>query len=153
MWTMWLTVCEVTDHSDDPASAAARVGDGWNGVVAKSKPSSSAPVSYRGRMLNVSRATVREAIARLAESGYVTVRRGRAGGTFVAAGWGPDAEEMIRRTLNPEWQELELLLDFRQLVEQQIARTAAIMLAPVAIPSSTKITVLPLGSATGRPPR
>ena len=77
-------------------------------------------------MLNVSRATVREAIARLAESGYVTVRRGRAGGTFVAAGWGPDAEEMIRRTLNPEWQELELLLDFRQLVEQQIARTAAI---------------------------
>jgi DNA-binding FadR family transcriptional regulator len=77
-------------------------------------------------MLNVSRATVREAIARLAESGYVTVRRGRAGGTFVAAGWGADAEEMIRRTLNPEWQELELLLDFRQLVEQQIARTAAI---------------------------
>ena len=77
-------------------------------------------------MLNVSRATVREAIARLAESGYVTVRRGRAGGTFVAVGWGPDAEEMIRRTLNPEWQELELLLDFRQLVEQQIARTAAI---------------------------
>jgi GntR family transcriptional repressor for pyruvate dehydrogenase complex len=77
-------------------------------------------------MLNVSRATVREAIARLAESGYVTVRRGRAGGTFVAAGWGADAEEMIRRTLNPEWQELELLLDFRQLVEQQIARTAAL---------------------------
>lgn len=77
-------------------------------------------------MLNVSRATVREAIARLAESGYVTVRRGRAGGTFVAAGWGADAEEMIRRTLNPEWQELELLLDFRQLIEQQIARTAAL---------------------------
>jgi len=76
-------------------------------------------------MLNVSRATVREAIARLAESGYVTVRRGRAGGAFVATGWGADAEEMIRRTLSPEWQELELLLDFRQLVEQQIARTAA----------------------------
>jgi GntR family transcriptional regulator, transcriptional repressor for pyruvate dehydrogenase complex len=77
-------------------------------------------------MLNVSRATVREAIARLAESGYVTVRRGRAGGTFVEAGWGADAAEMIRRTLSPEWGELELLLDFRQLVEQQIARTAAV---------------------------
>jgi GntR family transcriptional repressor for pyruvate dehydrogenase complex len=76
-------------------------------------------------MLNVSRATVREAIARLAESGYVTVRRGRAGGTFVEAGWGADAEEMIRRTLSPEWGELELLLDYRQLVEQQIARVAA----------------------------
>ena len=77
-------------------------------------------------MLAVSRATVREAIARLAEAGYVTVRRGRAGGTFVAAGWGPGAAEAIRRTLHPKWQELELLLDFRQLVEQQIARTAAL---------------------------
>jgi GntR family transcriptional regulator, transcriptional repressor for pyruvate dehydrogenase complex len=82
--------------------------------------------------LGVSRATVREAIARLAESGYVTVRRGRAGGTFVATGWGPDTqdlhpetEEMIRRTLSPEWRELEQMLDFRQLIEQQIARTAA----------------------------
>ena len=32
---------------------------------------------------------------------------------------------MIRRTLSSEWQEVELLLDFRQLIEQQIARTAA----------------------------
>ena len=77
-------------------------------------------------MLGVSRATVREAIARLAESGYVTVRRGRAGGTFVVAGWGPESAEMIRRTLSPEWLELEQLLDFRQVIEQQIARTAAL---------------------------
>ncbi|MDX6393461.1 MAG: GntR family transcriptional regulator, transcriptional repressor for pyruvate dehydrogenase complex [Streptosporangiaceae bacterium] len=77
-------------------------------------------------MLGVSRATVREAIARLAESGYVTVRRGRAGGTFVLAGWGPESAEMIRRTLSPEWLELEQLLDFRQVIEQQIARTAAL---------------------------
>ena len=33
------------------------------------------------------------------------------------------------------------------------ARTAASMLAPVAIPSSTTMTVLPRGSATGRSPR
>ena len=33
---------------------------------------------------------------------------------------------MIRRTLGTEWQELELLLDFRQVIEQQIARTAAL---------------------------
>jgi GntR family transcriptional regulator, transcriptional repressor for pyruvate dehydrogenase complex len=77
-------------------------------------------------MLGVSRATVREAIARLAESGYVTVRRGRSGGTFVTAGWGPGSEEMIRNTLGSQWRELELLLDFRLLVEQQIARTAAV---------------------------
>ena len=76
-------------------------------------------------MLGVSRATVREAIARLAESGYVTVRRGRSGGAFVEAGWGPESAEMIRRTLSTQWQELELRLDYRQLIEQQIARTAA----------------------------
>ena len=76
-------------------------------------------------MLGVSRATVREAIARLAESGYVTVRRGRSGGAFVEAGWGPESAEMIRRTLSTQWQELQLLLDYRQLIEQQIARTAA----------------------------
>ncbi len=76
-------------------------------------------------MLGVSRATVREAIARLAESGYVTVRRGRSGGAFVEAGWGPESAEMIRRTISTQWQDLELLLDYRQLIEQQIARTAA----------------------------
>jgi GntR family transcriptional regulator, transcriptional repressor for pyruvate dehydrogenase complex len=76
-------------------------------------------------MLSVSRATFREAIARLAESGYVTVRRGRSGGTFVEAGWGPESAEAIRRTLGSEWQELELVLDFRQVIEQQIARIAA----------------------------
>ncbi len=77
-------------------------------------------------MLSVSRATVREAIARLAEAGYVTVRRGRSGGTFVTSGWGPESAEMIRRTLSNEWQEVESLLDFRQVIEQQIARTAAL---------------------------
>jgi len=56
-------------------------------------------------MLSVSRATVREAIARLAEAGYVTVRRGRSGGTFVTSGWRPESDEMIRRTLSNEWQE------------------------------------------------
>jgi DNA-binding FadR family transcriptional regulator len=33
---------------------------------------------------------------------------------------------MIRRTLGTEWQELEQLLDFRQVIEQQIDRTAAL---------------------------
>lgn len=37
-------------------------------------------------MLEVSRTTVREALQRLQASGYVTTRRGRAGGTFVATG-------------------------------------------------------------------
>jgi GntR family transcriptional regulator, transcriptional repressor for pyruvate dehydrogenase complex len=76
-------------------------------------------------MLEVSRATVREALQRLQASGYVITKRGRGGGTFVRTDQGPDAEEMIARTLVPAWDDLTELLDFRQLVEQMIARTAA----------------------------
>jgi DNA-binding FadR family transcriptional regulator len=63
-------------------------------------------------MLEVSRTTVREALQRLQVAGYVTTRRGRGGGTFV-------------RTLMPAWADLTDLLDFRLLVEQLIARSAA----------------------------
>jgi GntR family transcriptional regulator, transcriptional repressor for pyruvate dehydrogenase complex len=76
-------------------------------------------------MLEVSRTTVREALQRLQASGYVTARRGRGGGTFVRTGRGPDADDMIARTLVPAWSDLTELLDFRRLVEQLIARTAA----------------------------
>jgi DNA-binding FadR family transcriptional regulator len=76
-------------------------------------------------MLDVSRTTVREALQRLQASGYVTTRRGRGGGTFVRTGRGPDADGMIARTLMPAWAGLTDLLDFRSLVEQLIARTAA----------------------------
>jgi DNA-binding FadR family transcriptional regulator len=76
-------------------------------------------------MLSVSRTTVREAIQRLAALGYVDVRRGRNGGAFVLQRWGPDAADMIRRTLLPGWDRFERLFDFRQLIEPLIARTAA----------------------------
>jgi GntR family transcriptional regulator, transcriptional repressor for pyruvate dehydrogenase complex len=76
-------------------------------------------------MLEVSRTTVREALQRLQAAGYVTTRRGRGGGTFVQTGRGQDADGMIARTLVPAWSDLTDLLDFRLLVEQLIARTAA----------------------------
>lgn len=76
-------------------------------------------------MLEVSRTTVREALQRLQASGYVTTRRGRGGGTFVRTGRGPDSDEMIRRTLVPAWADISEILDFRRLIEQLIARTAA----------------------------
>jgi GntR family transcriptional regulator, transcriptional repressor for pyruvate dehydrogenase complex len=76
-------------------------------------------------MLEVSRTTVREALQRLQASGYVRSRRGRGGGTFVLTDRGPDADDMIARTLVPAWSDLTELLDFRHLVEQLIARTAA----------------------------
>ncbi|HEV3290124.1 MAG TPA: GntR family transcriptional regulator [Streptosporangiaceae bacterium] len=77
-------------------------------------------------MLEVSRTTVREALQRLQAAGYVTARRGRGGGTFVQTDQGADSDEMIRRTLLPAWDELSEVLDFRLLIEQLIARTAAI---------------------------
>ncbi len=75
--------------------------------------------------LEVSRTTVREALQRLQAAGYVTTRRGRGGGTFIQTGAGPGSDEMIKRTLGPAWDDLTELLDYRRLVEQQIARTAA----------------------------
>src|SRR3954471_8329176 len=75
--------------------------------------------------LEVSRPTIREAIQRLAALGYVDVRRGRTGGAYVLQATGPGATEMIRRTLLPEWHNLEDLLEFRQMIDPLIARTAA----------------------------
>jgi GntR family transcriptional repressor for pyruvate dehydrogenase complex len=75
--------------------------------------------------LEVSRTTIREALQRLHAAGYVTTRRGRGGGTFVQTSQGAGSDAMIRRTLLPAWAELSEILDFRQLIEQQIARTAA----------------------------
>jgi GntR family transcriptional regulator, transcriptional repressor for pyruvate dehydrogenase complex len=75
--------------------------------------------------LDVSRTTVREALQILQAAGYVTTRRGRGGGTFVRTAQGADSDGMIRRALLPVWDALGEVLDFRQLVEQQIARTAA----------------------------
>lgn len=76
-------------------------------------------------MLQVSQTTVREAISRLSALGYVKVRRGRNGGTFVAAQWGPTSDAGVRRSLGESWGTLRETLDFRSLIEQQIARVAA----------------------------
>jgi GntR family transcriptional regulator, transcriptional repressor for pyruvate dehydrogenase complex len=75
-------------------------------------------------MLGVNRTSVREALHRLAGAGYVEIQRGRHGGAFVRASWGPTSAEMIRRTLEENWQRFEWLLDLRRLVEPLIARTA-----------------------------
>lgn len=76
-------------------------------------------------LLEVSRSTIREALQRLQAAGYVITRRGRGGGTFVRTSQGPEADEMIRRTLLPAWDDLTELLDFRLLIEQAVARAAA----------------------------
>ncbi|HEY4267644.1 MAG TPA: FCD domain-containing protein [Galbitalea sp.] len=126
-------------HPADPAivalrpliaeTAAARIADRFvtaialgQFVVGQKLPT----IQQLAVMLEVSPTTVREALTRLAALGYVSVQRGRNGGTFVTSQWGPASDSMVRRALEPGWNQLEVTLDFRSLIEQQIARTAAI---------------------------
>jgi GntR family transcriptional regulator, transcriptional repressor for pyruvate dehydrogenase complex len=76
-------------------------------------------------MLSISRSTVREALQRLTESGYLAPRRGRNGGYFVLADWRSSSGELVRRHLTARWAEYEALFDARNLVEPLIAATAA----------------------------
>lgn len=110
-------------------SASARIADRFVTAIALGQfaigqklPS----IQQLSRLLEVSPTTVRDALSRLVSLGYVTITRGRHGGTFVAAQWGPASDSMVRRALEPGWSQLEETLDFRSLIEQQIARTAAI---------------------------
>lgn len=76
-------------------------------------------------MLGVSRTSVRAALQHLTDSGYLEVRRGRNGGYFVLADWGPGSAEHVSRHLVPNWDKFEALFDARTLIEPLIARTAA----------------------------
>ncbi|GAA2753541.1 FadR/GntR family transcriptional regulator [Amnibacterium kyonggiense] len=114
-------------------TAAARIADRFitafalgQFVVGQKLPS----LPELAAMLEVSQTTVREAISRLAALGYVRVQRGRAGGTFVVSQWGPASDSGVRRALGESWGTLQETLDFRSLVEQQIARTAAQRIVP-----------------------
>ena len=76
--------------------------------------------------LGVSRATVRQALQHVTELGLIEIRRGRAGGAFVAsASWEDVAPEVARRTLEIEIPRLLDLYDYRCMVEGMIARAAA----------------------------
>src|SRR5690349_11695944 len=75
--------------------------------------------------LGVSRTTVRDALARVVNSGLLEVRRGRSGGAFVCQPWTTDSARAVRATLGPRWDELQSAFDMRLLVEALVARTAA----------------------------
>lgn len=78
-------------------------------------------------MLTVSRDTLRDAIASLAEAGYLVTRRGRYGGTFVCdelPGQGPPSVEGPRRREIPR-AEIEDALILREVLEVGAASAAA----------------------------
>jgi DNA-binding FadR family transcriptional regulator len=83
------------------------------------------PERELAQMLQVGRASAREALHRLAGAGYVEIVRGRNGGAYVRRSWAPESAATVRRTLVPNWAQFEQLLDLRTLVEGLIARTAA----------------------------
>jgi GntR family transcriptional regulator, transcriptional repressor for pyruvate dehydrogenase complex len=77
-------------------------------------------------MLEVSRATLRQAIERLVEQGLLESRRGRGGGTFVTGrSWREVEPDTVRRTLHEQLPALAELFDERRLVEGMIAAAAA----------------------------
>ncbi len=76
-------------------------------------------------MLGVSRTSIREALKQLTDTGYLEVRRGRNGGYFVLANWGPSSAEHVRRQIIANWSEYEHVFDARRLVEPMIARAAS----------------------------
>ena len=76
-------------------------------------------------VLGVGRGVVREALQRLSAAGYVSIKRGRHGGTFIETHWAADTQAIVRRVLVPERQRLNQLLDLRSLVESMVARAAA----------------------------
>lgn len=73
------------------------------------------------QMLEVSRDTVRDATASLAEAGYLLIKRGRYGGTFVADRW--PQEPAISIKISPA--DLGNILIFREAVECGAAYSAA----------------------------
>jgi DNA-binding FadR family transcriptional regulator len=75
--------------------------------------------------LRVSRTTLRAAIHQLGALGYLTVKRGRHGGTTVSTGWGPQSAARIKNVLLPRWQRLEWLFDLSHAIHPVIGRLAA----------------------------
>ncbi|QTX05085.1 FadR/GntR family transcriptional regulator [Agromyces archimandritae] len=76
------------------------------------------------QMLEVSRDTLREAIASLADAGYLVARRGRSGGTFVADPI-PDAPRGADAAARPDAARIDDTLALRAALEVGIAHRAA----------------------------
>jgi DNA-binding FadR family transcriptional regulator len=75
--------------------------------------------------LGISRLTLREALAELQKAGYVSVRRGRLGGTFVTYTPPAPGREQVRRLAREDGAKLADALTFRLAVEAGAAEILA----------------------------
>jgi GntR family transcriptional regulator, transcriptional repressor for pyruvate dehydrogenase complex len=111
-----------------PVTAARAVADRLIAAIAVGdySPGERLPAERElATMLEVSRVTVRAALADLREAGYVEARRGRSGGSFVRTDWGIRTAGAVRSLLGEGWERMEELFDMRRLIESLVARTAA----------------------------
>ena len=111
-----------------PVTAARAVADRLIAAIAVGdySPGERLPAERElAAMLEVSRVTVRAALADLREAGYVEARRGRSGGSFVRTDWGTRTAGAVRTLLGDGWDLMEELFDMRRLIESLVARTAA----------------------------
>lgn len=81
------------------------------------------PERELSEQLGVSRATLREAISELQAAGWVQVRRGRGGGTFVTRSSPPPSDAKSGPAISDE--EVEDTLTWRRVIEMGVAEVAA----------------------------
>ena len=74
--------------------------------------------------MRISRPTLREAVKTLVEAGVLEVRRGQAGGTFVASELVP--RELLRSRQEIRFGEVAGVLEARRLLEPSVAQLAAV---------------------------
>lgn len=99
--------------------------------------------------LDVSRATLRDALHQLATLGYVTIRRGRSGGVWINSAWGPSSPGHIRDLLLPRWQHLQWLFDLAKTILPLIASKAAQRRTPADL-ATLEAAVLAYANASER---
>lgn len=75
--------------------------------------------------LGVARTTVRIALARLVELGFLETRRGRSGGSFVRTEWTEASRGAVQRTLSERIDTIRDSVDAMSLLHGTIARAAA----------------------------
>lgn len=91
------------------------------------------PERVLARRLGISRSTLRAALRILVNAGYLEVRRGRSGGTFVARWPQVPRPQERRAVLNRIRNDIPAILDFRRAVEPAAAELAAQRASPAEV--------------------